>query len=218
MRALNQQPPGLRIPESLVADPAREEVLRDLVWDLIVAGVSHPVELADAIAGGDEGLSEEAATAIARFLLAARRAQQAGFGRVAPTNFDRAFAELEAARVVAKQNFACCGNCGVAEIDADINVADWAGYVFFHAQDTEGLVHSGETYLNYGVFLPHVASAAERRAMSPAALDELYERETLAVVREKVIPILESNGITVVWDGTMATRLLLSNAEFYAPV
>ncbi|HEU4325609.1 MAG TPA: hypothetical protein VFS21_20890 [Roseiflexaceae bacterium] len=69
---------------------------------------------------------------------------------------DLAFALLERAGVVCRQNFTCCGSCGSAEIGGEIEVYESAGgrargYAFFHQQDTDSAVEDGGgLYLAYG--------------------------------------------------------------------
>ena len=151
MTELNAQPDGLRIPDELLGgmvDPELEEYIRDLVWMQLVRGNDcindHAFEIASAVEDteGDDTLSDEQCRAIAQYLIDARRAQQAGFGDVPATRLNRAFEALRRAHVVAEQDFACCNTCGHAEIEGGQGDL---GYVFFHQQDTEGLVESGST-------------------------------------------------------------------------
>ena len=73
------------------------------------------------------------------------------------TDFDRlelAFDMLDDKDIVARQNFTCCGTCGAAEINLEIEEFEAygrraRGYVFFHQQDTESAVESGNLYLSY---------------------------------------------------------------------
>src|SRR5262249_51814859 len=55
---------------------------------------------------------------------------------------DAAFDELDAAGVVARQHFSCCGTCGDTEIRDEMQQAvkdgvPVRGFTFFHVQDTE---------------------------------------------------------------------------------
>lgn len=49
------------------------------------------------------------------------------------------FAKLRKAKLIARQNFSCCGGCGLSEIMSDIEEKHLTpkGFVFFHRQDTE---------------------------------------------------------------------------------
>src|SRR4029079_1351153 len=64
---------------------------------------------------------------------------------------DRAFADLNGRGIVARQNFACCSNCGHAEIGEEIDAekergTKVIGYTFFHLQDTERAAEYGYLY------------------------------------------------------------------------
>ena len=224
MTELNAQPDGLRIPDELlrgVVDPELEEYIRDLVWMQLVRGNDcindHAFEIASAVedAEGDDTLSDEQCRAIAQYLIDARRAQQAGFGDVPATRLDRAFEALRRAHVVAERDFACCNTCGHAEIEGGQGDL---GYVFFHQQDTEGLVESGSTYLSYGIFWPAHISEEEYKALNNSRRKELYDATTVKLMRTIVIPILQEHGIGVSWEGNVDTRILLTGVQWYVPL
>jgi hypothetical protein len=108
---------------------------------------------------------------------------------------DRAFAELEANGIVARQNFTCCQTCGHAEIGEQIENAmaegrAVEGYTFFHQQDTEAAVDEGGMHLAYG------------------ALEE-GEGATAAIGR-RVADTLGRHGLAVQWDGSVKTRIQVS--------
>ena len=228
MTELNAQPEGLRIPDELlggVIDPELEEHIRDMIWMQLVRGNDdindHAYEIACAVedekdeegAGGT--LSDAQCRAIAQYLIDARRAQQAGFGDVPATKLDRAFEALRRAHVVAEQDFACCNTCGHAEIEGGQGDL---GYVFFHQQDTEGLVESGSTYLSYGIFWPAHISEEEYKALNNSRRKELYDATTVKLMRTIVIPILQEHGIGVSWEGNVDTRILLTGVQWYVPL
>ena len=220
MLDLNAQPDGLRIPGEMlggVVDPELEEYIRDLIWMQLVRGNGclndHDFEIACAVEDeGDGTLSDEQCRAIAQYLIDARRAQQAGFGDVPATRLDRAFEALRRAHVVAEQDFACCNNCGHAEIKGGQGDL---GYVFFHQQDTERLVESGSTYLSYGIFWPAHISEEAYKALDDSRREELYDATTATLMRTVVIPILQEHGIGVSWEGDVDTRILLTGVEWY---
>ena len=223
MLDLNAQPDGLRIPDEMlggVVGPELEEYIRDLIWMQLVRGNDclndHAFEIACAVEDeGDGTLSDEQCRAIAQYLIDARRAQQAGFGDVPATRLDRAFEALRRAHVVAEQDFACCNNCGHAEIKGG---QDDLGYVFFHQQDTEGLVESGSTYLSYGIFWPAHFSGKAYKALDDSRREELYDATTATLMKTVVIPILQEHGIGVSWEGDVDTRILLTGVEWYVPL
>jgi hypothetical protein len=105
---------------------------------------------------------------------------------------DQAFAELELSGVVSRQDFTCCGSCGVAEmalICSELEAGDQKprGYAFFHAQDTEHAVLGDGLYLNYGDL-------------------EGEERASLAIGRE-IVAVFKSHGLKPEWDERWATRI-----------
>jgi hypothetical protein len=55
---------------------------------------------------------------------------------------------------VARQNFACCNNCGFVEIWDEIESEEKRhpveGYVFYHMQATASAIRSGRLLLAYG--------------------------------------------------------------------
>ncbi len=104
---------------------------------------------------------------------------------------DAAFAKLEAAGIVARQDFACCQNCGFAEIGGEVADAKDAGtevrgVTFFHQQDTDRAVEGGAIYLSYG------------------AIDD--DVDSINVARE-IVAVLTAHGLKPNWDGTTAQRI-----------
>jgi hypothetical protein len=122
------------------------------------------------------------------------RADQTGWPIL--TDFDRlelAFDMLEDADIVARQNFTCCGTCGAAEISVEIEDFETLGrrargYVFFHQQDTESAVETGELYLSYG--------AANNTA------DAVFLQ-----IGQEIAATLAAVGLKVHWDGKLERRI-----------
>ncbi|GAA3232447.1 hypothetical protein GCM10010532_068560 [Dactylosporangium siamense] len=106
------------------------------------------------------------------------------------TDSDRltdAFRALDAAGIVAREDFACCQNCGVSEIGAEATEAAPArGYVFYHLQDAERAAEGGSLWLAYGLFDPSGDQAAAGA-------------EVVAAVR--------AQGLHVDWDGSAGQRI-----------
>jgi hypothetical protein len=105
---------------------------------------------------------------------------------------DQAFADLEQRGIVARQNFADCGTCGVAEIGDEIEAARKSGrkvrgYTFYHMQDTESAVEGHGLYLNYG------------------SVDE-GENNALEIAKE-IVQTLKLRGLDPNWDGTWQQRI-----------
>lgn len=216
---LNEQPPGLRLPAEFGLDPESEQSFRDAAWELIVKGVGDPVELAEYAAEDLEGLSDADAERAASYLVAARRTQQAGFGELPPNKLDLAFADLERQKIIARQDWTCCGTCGIAEIGNDVeDVSAWRGYVFFHTQDTNQLIENHSTYLNYGIFWANHVTEAEFHAMSQDERQAFYERACVALMSEVVVPTFERHGIVVDWDNDFGQRMLLGGVDWYCPI
>ena len=107
---------------------------------------------------------------------------------------DAAFADLEQAGIVARQDFSCCGNCASGEI-WEVMEAQAAqgiqvrGYVYYHMQDTEAAVAGGGVYLGYGSTKRDDASVLE--------------------IAREIVVTLQRHGLTVEWDGTRKKRILV---------
>jgi hypothetical protein len=111
---------------------------------------------------------------------------------------DRAFADLDHAGIVARQNFTCCHTCGHAEIGDEIAQAERSGtsaigYTFYHCQTTDGAVETGNVYLYYGAEVPD----AEVDQYGPASLR----------VGRAVVEALERRGLAVDWNGSLDTAI-----------
>ena len=94
----------------------------------------------------------------------------------------------------------------------------WAGFVFFHMQDAERLIETGETYLSYGMFWRHYRTREESDAMSRTEKDAYYKEQTLDLMRRVVVPVLREHGMEVDWDGDLDVRVLVRGAEFYRAI
>ena len=119
-------------------------------------------------------------------LLAAHRAEQANWE--SPTDCDRldkAFATLNRAGIVARQDFSCCTPCGHTDIWDEIVEEEKEhpvkGYVFYHFQCTERAIECGQLLLAYG-------SVEDDEA-------------ALAGVARKVVAVLRRAGLDAKWEG-----------------
>ncbi|MGA9525366.1 MAG: alpha/beta hydrolase-fold protein, partial [Myxococcaceae bacterium] len=107
---------------------------------------------------GSTGLDDPSAlaTSVLDRRMEAQAREEKGWPAITDCDrLDRAFAALEAAGILARQNYEDCGTCGGAAILDELNAAREAGrhargYVFFHMQDTESAVDGGGLYLSYG--------------------------------------------------------------------
>jgi hypothetical protein len=107
---------------------------------------------------------------------------------------DRAFADLNRSGIVARQNFACCTNCGHAEIGAEVEDAEKlgtkvTGYAFFHFQDTERAVVHGDLFLTYS---------------------DLAGDQTAGVrIGQNIVEALRRHGLAVEWNGSFDKAILV---------
>ena len=116
---------------------------------------------------------------------------------------DAAFTELEAAGLVARMAFTCCGSCGVAEIGDEVPQGATArGFVFFHQQDGDVLAEPDPyLYLSYGAFCGPMTNDVEGRK----ATEE---------IGQLVARYLDAHGLQVDWDGTIAQRIRLFDLDW----
>ena len=135
----------------------------------------------------------DAATTLAEQALGAHLAEQAGWP--ATTDCDRlesAFTALDAAGILARQHFSCCGACGANEIHDEIDQAikdgrTIRGFTFFHIQDTEHAVGGESLFLSYG------------------SVDR--DRETAVAIGHEVVAALREEGLHPAWNGRHANRI-----------
>lgn len=211
----NEQPKGLRLPTAIIDNPEVEQHLRDSAWELIVRGDDNADEYVEWMTDEDGSVSVEQAAAAFAFLRAARVKQQAPWPDE-PTNLTRAFDELAQIGVLARQNFSCCGTCAAAEIwDERDDTRTWRGYIYFHMQDTDGLVEDQSTYVGYGAFLPAHVSEDEWNGLSDDKQERRYSELTTSLMNEAK-NVLHAEGIGWEWNGDLGTRILLTNAEYFA--
>ena len=105
---------------------------------------------------------------------------------------DQAFETLNNGGIVAMHDFACCQNCGLAEIGAEVGSAkeagvDVVGFAFYHSQDTDSAAAGHGLYLTYG----HVDGG---------------EVNGVAVGRV-IVSALQDAGLETSWDGSMGQRI-----------
>lgn len=101
----------------------------------------------------------------------------------------KAFEEMNNSGIVARENFTCCQTCGSSEIGDYAQEQDF-GYVFYHQQDTERAVEGDGVYLSYG----HLGLA----------------KKSMKEMTNQIIQTLEKNGLNVVWNGSVHTRILVN--------
>jgi hypothetical protein len=115
----------------------------------------------------------------------AHLAAQAGWPeRTGSDRLTDAFRALDAAGVVAREDFSCCQNCGTGEIGAE--VLDTArGYVFYHRQDADRAAEGGGVWLAFG----------------------LFDAPPTVEIGAEVAAALRAEGLTVNWDGSAGQRI-----------
>lgn len=172
-----------------------------------------------------------AATSIVEEEWAARLAEQRTWvGDSDYAKVSRAFDALAGRGIVARMNFACCQTCGTAEIDDERTPVDdpgegypfreW-GYTFFHQQDAERLGDGPcDLYLSYSVFAPAPdlggLDLARLREGGDAAQDVIRRSEV--AVATAVADALRAEGLEVAWDGSTASRILVSIPDWRKPL
>ena len=204
------------LPDLPLGEDDRSQLTAE-IWALLVKGVGDVEDLLE-VAAESYDLSEEQLTAAHRALRDARLRQQAEIGDYHCRTV-AAFDELNAHGIVARADFTCCGTCASAEIGAEADDSrHWRGYVYFHTQDTDYLVESGETYIGFGAFAPEDFDEDAFDRLSEQAQQELYFRDVTGMLDEVVFPIVRRHGIEPQWNREMGTRILLTNADWYAPI
>lgn len=135
----------------------------------------------------------------ARVLLDVRaklRIEQASWPAITDCDrLDAAFEKLNAAGILARHDWACCGNCGKTEIfdeferlDGYIGDQPIIGYTFYHQQSTESAAEGAGLYLYW--------------SSTEGARDEkTYESQSIAVA-QAICDALRAEGLTVSWDGS----------------
>lgn len=164
----------------------------------------------DAVARVVEELSDEyeeaevraAAGAMLPRLLAEREAAMASWPAVTDCDrLDRAFEELNARGILARQHWTCCFTCGMGEMEreyerlggrvpGDAGSAGVAivGHAFYHEQDTARAAEGGDLFVAFGVFG-----------------DRTDERTVM--VGRMVCDALTRHGLAVEWDADAGRRI-----------
>ena len=113
-------------------------------------------------------------------------------GPTEPERLTAAFEALEASGITAREDFACCRNCGLTEIGAER--AGARGFVFFPTQCTEGAAAGQGLILLFGGF-----DGAE---------------ETTTAVGHEVVAALTAAGLSAQWDGNPATGIHITPLDW----
>ncbi|MDL5201167.1 hypothetical protein [Streptomyces sp. ALI-76-A] len=119
--------------------------------------------------------------------------QETWRGVTDPERLTRAFEALDAAGITAREHFACCRRCGMAEIGAEGEGA--RGFVFFHQQSTESVAEGQGLALHYGGF-------------------DGTDGTTTSVGHE-VVAALRAAGLSAQWDGRPDTALSVTDLTWH---
>ncbi|NKS63598.1 hypothetical protein GS966_05910 [Rhodococcus hoagii] len=212
----NAFPPYAVLPDLPLDEDERTDLCRD-IWSLLITGRGDVDDFID-FHGDDYELTEKQLESAFEALRTARLRQQAEIG-TRTSRTAAAFAELNADGVVARADFTCCGTCASGEIwDERDDTRHWAGYVYFHQQDTARLVEDGCTHIGYGAFPPETFDQAAYDALSEKAKEALYSADVTRLLDDVVFPVLSRHGIEPQWNRDLGTRVLLKNADWYAPI
>ncbi|MFJ9645511.1 DUF6891 domain-containing protein [Streptomyces sp. NPDC101206] len=178
-------PPDKPVPP-LALDEEERRLLEQQVRDVLRAGYATRAEVAAAaedylVSGDRRPVSPAQAVALADRMWRERVEEQAGWqGETDPERLSRAFAELDAAGITAREHFTCCRTCGNGDIGA-AGSPDARGFVYFHMQCTDGAAAGHGLTLLYGGF---DGSAG-----------------TTAAVGREVVAALTRAGLPTSWDG-----------------
>ncbi|WP_433604759.1 DUF6891 domain-containing protein [Prescottella agglutinans] len=212
----NTMPPYAVLPDLPLDEDDRAELSRH-IWNLLITDRDDADDFID-FYGDDYDLTEEQLAAAFAALRTARLRQQTEIGAYTSRTI-AAFQELNANGVVARANFSCCGTCASGEIwEERDDSRHWQGYAYFHQQDTDGLVENGETYIGFGAFPPENFDEAAYDALSDDAKEALYAADVTRLLDDVVFPVLLRHGIEPEWNRDLGTRVLLKNADWYAPI
>lgn len=222
MDELNQLPQDFTFPSAIDLPQNIRTMVLETIWSDLLIGISDVELLADnayEMAEEDIELELDDVTVIAEALLAYRRSQLAAAkadGRIQPSRLTKAFEEISAQNVLALQNFSCCGTCGSAEAAGEMYEDNSRGYIYFHEQDTETLIETGETYLGYGVNWQHICTEEEFEALSDQQKEQQYLAACRKLADEVLKPAFEKHGIVFEWNGDVSTRMHISQADYFA--
>ncbi|MFD3482036.1 DUF6891 domain-containing protein [Streptomyces sp. NPDC058665] len=191
-------PPAEPGPE--LDEETRREV-EEYVRGLIRRGYDGREQLAEdaeewLVDGDDRPVSAAQAQQIVDRLWLERVEEQAGWeGETDPERITSVFAGLDAAGIVARENFTCCRGCGLAEIGAEAEDPQTVrGFVFFHMQGTESVAAGGGLSLYYGGF-----DGSE---------------DTTTAVGDEVTTALKAAGLSVKWDGSPGSAIDVTNLDW----
>ncbi|MGZ0148385.1 DUF6891 domain-containing protein [Kribbella sp. WER1] len=178
-------------------DPDGLEGVREQILAWILPGFLNRAEVVEAATEyveDEELLTDRQVEQLVDELWRVRLAAQESWpARTDADNVAAAFAELDAAGIVARMNFTCCQTCGSTEIfDERPSDRPSVGYVFFHSQDGERLAEDGaQLFLAYGAF----------------DAPEPQWNDRVTAVGRQVTDVLRAHALPVTWNGSSQQRI-----------
>lgn len=119
-----------------------------------------------------------------------------------------AFEEIESIlNIIAREDFSCCSNCGnndiITEIDNHVNETGHRprGYIFYHRQDLDHLLESGNVYISHGLSPENIPAREEA------------EEEERILFGNSIVTFFISKGFDVIWDGDTNKRIHIMNIK-----
>ncbi|MEU6908158.1 hypothetical protein ABZ935_22860 [Streptomyces coeruleorubidus] len=178
---LPEEAPALAAEVAARAEEHVREMLRDGYLG-IEAMTRETVYLMEDGEGASPVSQTQAREIVERLWLDRLDEQETWAGPTGPDRLEQAFAALEDAGIVAREDFACCRGCGLTEIGAEADGKPGVrGFVFFHHQGTRGAARGHGLSLYYGGF-----DGSE---------------ETTKAVGHEVVAALAAAGLSAEWDG-----------------
>ena len=172
-----------------------ESEVRETVRERVDGGFDSRAEMSEELVDyfADEYEETEIQPVLERILaeeFARHQSEQALWdGPTDCDRLDRAFAALEREQIVARQNFTCCGTCGVAEIVDEAPEMEAIGYVFYHMQDTESAANGSGLYFNYGAENEEASIAIGWRLMNALQNAGLKPEWTGEITQRVFVPM-----------------------------
>ncbi len=197
--------------KSMRGPKVKRKLLTDFIELHVIEGYLGPDELVEkTIIEFQDDIAREQLLPVAQKLVYQRIVKRylEEINWVSPTDcerLDRAFIELNNMGILAKQNFSCCNSCGHKRIERALKNSSkkgrgktiW-GYAFFHWQDTDTAVATGELNITFG--------AVDKT--SDEALDIAIE------VGKKVVEALKRNGLNTSWDESYLQRVGITGIKW----
>jgi tetratricopeptide (TPR) repeat protein len=165
----------------------------------IAAGFDEPAQIAELAADIYEADPLHCEALVDQATAALERARLTWPAVTDCDRLDRAFGDLDASGIVARQHFACCNTCGNAEMTDVVHDERELGrtidgYVFYHWQDTDAAVGGHGLHLRF--------HAVSHRAAETSAIGK------------RVVEALRAHGLSSAWDGDPERTIALPSFDW----